>query len=816
MDATFRKATKLILLFAVVAFLLLLPVLVADAANDVASSFQVNNSTVELTSTWTEYANISGFATGAGNTTVTISVNTVTNVSTARSYGRILRDGAPIASFNLSQSYFPETVTYSAPFAETEATHIYSFEAWCTAGKKCTLYNRTFSATFIKTGSYAASVTNVTTSYPFTSTYGATPEIGAPVASGSTGGYLDQTNWTKFNNTNRTVEDFKRTETFPNESIQSLKDNDTRFPWLNGTRAYSGNILPDTNGTRTIGNSTTGRWGIGWFVYLWADLSNATGLSIGQILNLSAEIDTKLNTTQAQAVWNSQNTTNADNDTYRRSNETAIKAAMALQNASQDANNTAYKNTFTLMNQSSESRDATINSTKVNKSGESMTGDLLPDQNGTRHLGNGTTGRFGMGYFNYLWGDLSNGTGISPKQVLNLTNELANKRNASEPVQQSDVHNLTNMLNAKKNNTDFDVTINAINATRAGNDTAINSSVLALQNNDSAIYAYVNGTFMKIGNITNCTGGTNRSNFNGTWFTCEVDQTSAFSFIVTGGETHTGSITATAGTGITFTDTGGVWTISSPAAGVTNATVDFQNGNASNLTSGQTDFNLRTKNVTVNVSTNVSGQMADANIANATTWNNKVGSVGGSGVIVSSGGVNPTVSCPTCVTNATVDFQSGNATNITSGTMSLSRLNYSRAYAYNSTQQDNIASDVQTLVKLDTKVYDTNNNFASNTFTVPRNGYYIIIGQVSWLNYIANKPYAVYIYKNGAVIDYNLIHSGAGTGNVMTPRVTTIQLLNAGDTIQMYAWNNDGAGTADVTFDGNKGTLLQVSELGAP
>ncbi len=188
---------------------------------------------------------------------------------------------------------------------------------------------------------------------------------------------------------------------------------------------------------------------------------------------------------------------------------------------------------------------------------------------------------------------------------------------------------------------------------------------------------YPNST---VANAVNCSalGSDYVSRFNGTTWACYQDQTSSFSLNIVGGNAITGAALLVEGTGVDFTQSGSNITISMPAAGITNESVSPQHMNASNLTSGTVpqarlpsipEANLtlnysthaqnhtlngtdhtgnlnysRVDNVRVNLTSgvNVTGQLPDANLASTF-----VKTVSGTAPIVSSGGVNPTLSLTT-------------------------------------------------------------------------------------------------------------------------------------------------------------------------
>jgi len=117
-----------------------------------------------------------------------------------------------------------------------------------------------------------------------------------------------------------------------------------------------------------------------------------------------------------------------------------------------------------------------------------------------------------------------------------------------------------------------------------------------------------------------------------------------------------------------------------------------------------------------------------------------------------------------------------------------------RAYQ-NSAQVINNATSSQ--INLDTEDWDTDNAFASNTFTCPSDkaGKYIVVGAVradpSWAS---TDQFNVMIYRNGASNTGSMTSNSlrAGIGN----SVVTAQIINmaAGDTLKLYMYHNEGGG----------------------
>jgi hypothetical protein len=115
-----------------------------------------------------------------------------------------------------------------------------------------------------------------------------------------------------------------------------------------------------------------------------------------------------------------------------------------------------------------------------------------------------------------------------------------------------------------------------------------------------------------------------------------------------------------------------------------------------------------------------------------------------------------------------------------------------RAYQ-NSAQVINNATSSQ--INLDTEDWDTDNAFASNTFTCPSDkaGKYIVVGAVradpSWAS---TDQFNVMIYRNGASNTGGMSSFSvrAGIGN----SALTVQIidLSAGDTLKLYMYHNEG------------------------
>lgn len=105
----------------------------------------------------------------------------------------------------------------------------------------------------------------------------------------------------------------------------------------------------------------------------------------------------------------------------------------------------------------------------------------------------------------------------------------------------------------------------------------------------------------------------------------------------------------------------------------------------------------------------------------------------------------------------------------------------------------------------DTKVVDTRNAFATNTFTAPEAGIYAVscaLMLTATAGWAANEDFTLYLYKNGALYEVLAnLDSMTGTHDAMIWGSTHVELA-AGDTIDFRAIQNNGANIALVS-DGN-------------
>jgi len=124
--------------------------------------------------------------------------------------------------------------------------------------------------------------------------------------------------------------------------------------------------------------------------------------------------------------------------------------------------------------------------------------------------------------------------------------------------------------------------------------------------------------------------------------------------------------------------------------------------------------------------------------------------------------------------------------------------------AYKSTNQT-ISHNTITKVTFDTESYDTNNNFASSTFTPTVAGYYQVCSVLD-INGTFNRSYLLNsrIYKNGAAVKDTLMSfvfgNGSESGILNTP--PPIYMNGSTDYLELYVYVYDYTASGSVTVTG--------------
>ena len=133
--------------------------------------------------------------------------------------------------------------------------------------------------------------------------------------------------------------------------------------------------------------------------------------------------------------------------------------------------------------------------------------------------------------------------------------------------------------------------------------------------------------------------------------------------------------------------------------------------------------------------------------------------------------------------------------------------------AYQSSSQG-ISNVTNTQVTLDTEDWDTDNAFASSTFTCPadKTGKYLVVGAVradpSWAS---TDQFNVAIFRNGASntggMSSSSIRAGIGNSGI------SVSIINmaAGDTLKLYLYHNEGGSESLQT--GQESTYLAGTRI---
>jgi len=108
-----------------------------------------------------------------------------------------------------------------------------------------------------------------------------------------------------------------------------------------------------------------------------------------------------------------------------------------------------------------------------------------------------------------------------------------------------------------------------------------------------------------------------------------------------------------------------------------------------------------------------------------------------------------------------------------------------------------------TKVTLGTEQFDTNNNFASSTFTPTVAGYYQVNGRV----YVLANPEQLQamIYKNGSIHSYGSVTTAKTFGSVVSD---IIYMNGTTDYIELYAYQLSG--TSQTTTTGSEFTYMSA------
>ena len=146
--------------------------------------------------------------------------------------------------------------------------------------------------------------------------------------------------------------------------------------------------------------------------------------------------------------------------------------------------------------------------------------------------------------------------------------------------------------------------------------------------------------------------------------------------------------------------------------------------------------------------------------------------------------------------------ESGDTITVPAGT-----LDNTPAFMGYSDANQTIANDANVHLTIGTEVWDTDNAFASSTFTVPsgKAGKYFFGGQCRISSLGDAKQIQLMIFKNGSSLDRAKTKYLASTGTSMAVTVMLMEDCAVGDNFKLYVYQDNGSQTANsghTTFYG--------------
>ncbi len=139
-------------------------------------------------------------------------------------------------------------------------------------------------------------------------------------------------------------------------------------------------------------------------------------------------------------------------------------------------------------------------------------------------------------------------------------------------------------------------------------------------------------------------------------------------------------------------------------------------------------------------------------------------------------------------------------------------LPYARMYP--TSAQDNLTDVTWTTITLDTDEFDsgTITDLSNNKITPAVAGQYLVMGQITYTNTIAEKTYYSQLYFNGSAAKaIASAHTGAATTDV-TIAVCDVIVFDSNDYVQLRGQVNAGVNTVDVNV-GTTDTFLVLYRL---
>jgi len=151
--------------------------------------------------------------------------------------------------------------------------------------------------------------------------------------------------------------------------------------------------------------------------------------------------------------------------------------------------------------------------------------------------------------------------------------------------------------------------------------------------------------------------------------------------------------------------------------------------------------------------------------------------------------------------------QSGETVTIPSGVTVSGAVSNTPAFFAYSTADQTINGSTQTKATLDTELFDTNNAFASSTFTIPSGQagkYFFSYGGLIG-NFVSGEWFEFFLYKNGSILNPSRSRSFISTSQSGVLTASVIIDLAVSDYIDFYVLHSSGSsktlyGTAGLYF----------------
>jgi hypothetical protein len=154
-------------------------------------------------------------------------------------------------------------------------------------------------------------------------------------------------------------------------------------------------------------------------------------------------------------------------------------------------------------------------------------------------------------------------------------------------------------------------------------------------------------------------------------------------------------------------------------------------------------------------------------------------------VLQSSGGGSVTIAEPTTASDFTQTLPAADGVTMVSGNMPAFS-------AFQSVAQTGVSNTTFTKVTFTSEEFDTNNNFASSTFTPTVAGYYQVNACVTIESAVNNTGILSAIYKNGSLYKMGSVSQGNGSANPQGATSVLVYLNGSTDYVEVYLYGTAG------------------------